>query len=471
MKAPGKIARDLPCLLLAVSLTSMASLVAQPVALAGPGQVNSSSIFTGDLHSAHSYHTATPLRNGDVLVAGGYNRNDVLNTTELYDPSTGHWRLSASLTQSRVGHTATLLPNCKVLVVGGNSSTVPPSFGVTRSTELYDTDTGTTSNTGNLHLNRAWHTANLLQNGKVLVTGGWDGAAALKSTEIYDPDTGIWNSTGDLNVARCDHTATLLEDGKVLAVAGTQDGDLYSTLASAELYDPETGTWSAIPDLDEPRVFHTATLLANGGVLVAGGYGGYIYGQSDSSELYDQATGKWSRTGDFNTFRYGHTATLLPDGKVLVCGGGAAGQGGPVELLSSVELYDPGNEIWVSGADLNTPRIDHTATLLAGGQVLIAGGGNSVSVELYDPASGFGMPPKISSAAVAGKRLFIVGENFDHGARILLNGEEQKTLNDDQNPKTALIGKKAGKKIRPGDKLRVRNPNGALSEEFTFPGS
>ena len=94
------------------------------------------------------------------------------------------------------------------------------------------------------------------------------------------------------------------------------------------------------------------------------------------------------------------------------------------------------------------------------------------SAELYDPAAtGPIAIPGIVSASVQGKKLFVLGENFDAGAVILLNGEEQKTKRDGQNPETTLIGKKVGKKIKPGDKLQVRNPNGTLSEEFLFTGS
>src|SRR5436190_625278 len=173
------------------------------------------------------------------------------------------------------------------------------------------------SNTGQLNAARYSHTATLLPNGNVLVTGGYSrkesGTVVLNSAEGYDANTGTWSITGSLITARYWHTASLLQNGKVLVAAGSDEGDLFTALASAELYDPDTGTWSKTASLSDPRVLHSATLLQNGKVLVAGGYGGYVYGQSDSEELYDSATGEWSHTGNVNTIRYGHTSTLLPN--------------------------------------------------------------------------------------------------------------------------------------------------------------
>jgi N-acetylneuraminic acid mutarotase len=352
--------------------------------------------YTGSLNSARYFHTATLLPNGKVLVAAGATNTSnpfnfiVLDTAELYDAGTGTWTTTGRLGTARYLHTATLLPTGKVLVAGGDYT----NLAVTNSAELYDPATGTWSPTGNLNIARSWYAATLLANGKVLVAGGFNDLGILDSAELYDPATAQWTLTGKLNVARYGQTATLLRDGKVLIAGGTDDGDLASTLASAELYDPATGNWSVTGSLNASRIFHTATMLPNGKVLVAGGYK-WPPVSLRSAELYDPATRTWSVTGNLNAARDAHSATLLPNGKVLVAGGedwnGACSPLCPPPLnLNAAELYDPNTATWNNTEHLNSARPRHTATLLQNGKVLVAGGGDNVigpidSAELYDP--------------------------------------------------------------------------------------
>ena len=341
---------------------------------------------TGSMAMARFDHTATLLPNGQVLVVGGYNNSKgLLASAELYDPATGNWSATGSLANTHAGHTATLLPNGQVLVTGWDCC----SSG---AAELYDPATGVWSVTGEQTQEDKDQTATLLPNGQVLVVGGHYtsiyGSFPL-SAELYDPATGSWSATGSPAILHYHHTATLLPNGRVLVVGG--DGENGNGLASAELYDPATGSWSATGSMITARTEHTATLLPNGQVLVVGGLGNVPLA---SAELYDPATGSWSATGSPITAHANHTATLLPNGQVLVVGGW-----GKTAIQSSAELYDPATGSWSAAESLvGLPRIHHTATLLADGRVLVAGGyyivGNGFSIystsftdaELYDSA-------------------------------------------------------------------------------------
>jgi Galactose oxidase, central domain/Domain of unknown function (DUF4214) len=338
---------------------------------------------TGNLNNDHHNHTATLLPNGNVLVAAGASCFSGYcygsNSTELYDQAKRTWSISGALNDARAGHTATLLPNGKVLVAGGFNDDGEYSTSL-NSAELYDPATGTWTGTGNLSTARNGHTATLLPNGRVLVVGGAD--SNFSSAELYDPVTGTWSGTGNSHYARSGHTATLLANGKVLVAGGYNcAANNCSNLNTAELYDPAIGTWTGTGNFNTARNGHTATLLPNGKVLVAGGFDSN-HSELNSAELYDPATGLWSRTGNSREARTGHTATLLQNGKVLV----AAGHNSPGGGLNTAELYDPATGTWVAAANPNAPRSFHTATLLPSGKVLVAGGFYNTA-ELYDPGT------------------------------------------------------------------------------------
>ena len=462
-----------------------AALMKGPIQLASAETVALGWSYTGSLNTPRYSHTATLLPDGKVLVSGGGNS---LDSAELYDPATGKWTATGTLNVPRASHTATLLEDGKVLIVGGGDAYVQNGNHVhypqpLNGAELYDPKDERWSVTGSLNTPRFYHTATLLKNGKVLVVGGGEPffgpeTFPLDTVELYDPDTGTWSFTGNLNTAVESHTATLLQNGKVLVLGE----------GPAELYDPDTGTWTSVGSLggNIGRLGHTATLLPDGRVLIVGGatsLGGPIL----DALLYRPDTGEWSSTGHLihHRGRSTQTATLLPDGKVLVAGGWSlvANEFGYNFTLRSSELYDPDTETWSIAGDFNTPRTSHTATILPDGKPLLVGGvwfpgdGSTPSrsldsVELGNTFAAV-TPPKITMASVAGKKLFVVGENFDSGAVILINGLEQMTRNDSENPDTRLIGKKAGKKknLKPGDRIQVRNPDFTTSAEFIFTGS
>ena len=284
-----------------------------------------------------------------------------------------------TMQEARMGHTATLLADGSVLVAG--SVDVGGAVG---SAELYDPDTQSFEATGSLGQARSAHTATLLADGRVLMLGGWDRSPQV-SAESYVPLDRTFDPAGRLRIARGGHTATLLDDGRVLVIggAGTSTGD--RPLASTELYDPVTERSMQVGRLAKGRVFHTATRLEDGRVLVIGGLAKH-FKSLGSAELYDPATNRFTPVGPFVHARAQHTATLLADGRVLVVGGGAPDVG----AITIAELYDPVNQAFETVGAHTQARGGHTSTLLEDGRVLVVGGDDSelASVEVYDPASG-----------------------------------------------------------------------------------
>jgi hypothetical protein len=308
------------------------------------------------------------LKDGRVLALG-----DWVPNVDIFDPRTGIWVPTGNTTANRRKHTATLLTDGRVLVTGGEDK--PPT------TELYDPATGTWKAVASMSVGRIKHTATLLRDGRVLVVGGENASATrYASAEVYNPATNVWTATGNMSTARGAHTATLLANGRVLVVGGENTST--QKLALAEVYDPATGTWQTTGSMFIVRYNHTATLLKDGRVLVAGGT--LSQDTRGSTELFDPTTGTWQATGSMEQPRRIHTATLLDTGHVLVTGGFHEAIG----ILTGAELYDPILARWSRAASLQVDRYYHDATLLNDGRVLIVGGiSNSAqgTYELYDP--------------------------------------------------------------------------------------
>jgi len=336
---------------------------------------------TGSMGVARYSHTLTRLCDGRVLVVGGTDASGYLASAELYDPASGTWTATGSMATDRTGHSATLLANCKVLVAGGWGAT-----GHLSSAELYDPVSGTWSPTGSMAQGRSEHTAILLSDGKVLVAaggapGGWD-TLGLASAELYDPASGTWSPTGSLITCAGEQggryfaLGVRLADGRVLIAGGLPQGVTFANFSSAEIYDPASGSWSCTGSMAiGRRCGFTLTLLPDGKVLVAGGVTNWTSISTDKAELYDPATGTWTPTSPLPTTRQSHSATLLPSGKVLVAGGADMPfDFPPVNIVSRAELYDPATGTWSATGSLTAPRFGHRAALLLHGRVLVAGG-------------------------------------------------------------------------------------------------
>jgi len=324
-------------------------------------------------------------------------------------PSPGQFALTGSMATGRDAPTAALLQDGKVLVVCGTSD---------GSAELYDAASGTFDETGALTAIRTTGaTATALRNGRVLVTGGNDRTMAqpLASAELYEPSGGTFTATGSMHSARAENAAVLLGDGRVLVLGGLDAAG--TPLASAELYDPTSGKFTPTGSMHYPRLSPAAAVLRDGRVLVVGGSGSGGVGDRapSTAELYDPAAGKFVLTGSPKAARHsGQTGTLLADGRVLVAGGnGSDTQEIP---LKTAELYDPASGTFAATGSMAIPRDGHSATALRSGEVLVVGGADE-SAELYDPSTGqFGAT---GSAVVA--RSFQASLLLNDG-RVLLAG-------------------------------------------------
>jgi hypothetical protein len=226
------------------------------------------------------------------------------------------------------------------------------------------------------------HTATLLNNGLVLFTGGELRAASLATAELFNPDTRTFAPTGNMADARARHTATLLPSGSVLVVGGRDASG--NSLATAEIFDPFRGGFASAGKLSVPRESHTATLLSHGLILITGGSNGPA--TLAAAELFDSTRESFEPIGRMTSPRAFHTATLLKDGRVLVTGGRNADG----NVLATAELFDPATGRFTPASGMTTPRELHTATLLSDGTVFITGGDDGTmslaTAELFDPA-------------------------------------------------------------------------------------
>jgi Galactose oxidase, central domain/Kelch motif len=303
------------------------------------------------MKDARADHTATVLPGGKILVAGGESATGrAQSSAELYDPITGKFAaVAANMGTARAEHTATLISGCKC-----------PG------------------------------------DGKVLIAGGTTATGSLGSTlrnaELYDPATGKFTATGAMKATRADHSATLIASGplagNVLIAGGTSD-ESGGEVATAELYDPATGRFTSTGTMSTPRVDHSATWLSPsvvsgalaGNVLVAGGGGANA--PSDSAEVFNPQTATFSPVGAMTTARTLQSAVLLANGKVLIAGG----QSSDTELLQSAELFDPAHATFAATGAMHSLHAGASATILESGSALIAGGRSSFA-DLYDPGAG-----------------------------------------------------------------------------------
>ncbi len=350
-------------------VTFVAALAAIPLALSCPQPIDTSRETltpTATMRAARAAHTATALPDGRVLVAGGFTSKEMAaHGAEVYDPGSGRFAPTLPMVALRHSHTATLLPNGKVLIVGGYTEGTKP----TATAELFDEATNSFAATGVPTAARAGHIAVLLDDGKVLIAGGvGPGWTFLSSAELYDPATGRFTPTGSMTVARESHAAVRLQDGRVLIVGGHQGRRAAIVLyTSAEAYDPATGTFRHAGDMLVRRHKHDAVLLRDGRVLITGGTDERDNeGVYNSTELFEPTTRIFSAGPAMKRPRYKHqgTAVLLPNGQVLLAGG-----------APEAETFDPtGRTSTIVAGDARMAGQFSAVAPLKGGGALVTGG-------------------------------------------------------------------------------------------------
>ena len=288
-----------------------------------------------------------------------------------------------AMTTPRADHVAVRLSDGRVLLAGGTATA--NVGGVLASAEIYDPVAKTFTPTGSMTVPRQGQTATMLANGTVLMVGGVQNIgfrAELASAELYDPASGTFSATGSMRTAREGHTATLLRDGRVLIAGGSDNGT--HTLDSAEIYDPVAGAFSSAGHMTQPRIAHTATLLRDGTVLIAGGGrgdrpGGYI--AYDTAEIYDPVANRFSAlAARMVNDRVGAGAMLFEDGRVLIVGGRSSRvlmtgpTPGGLTPLKSAEFYDPESHSFHAAMDMDAAHYLPTLTELDRGRILVVGG-------------------------------------------------------------------------------------------------
>jgi N-acetylneuraminic acid mutarotase len=300
-----------------------------------------------------------------VLVTGTDNTGDVYDQTTNVATLTG----TMNVAPQRFGHISTLLDDGTVLLAGGRDS-VSTSTRLT-SAEIFNPTTGVYTPTGSLTTGRESAEAVKLPNGKVLIVGGYDGTQNLASAELYDPVAHTFTAIGPMTSGRNWPVVVPLNNGKILIAAGYLGG---SNTRSAELFDPIAGTFTATTGsmVLNGRGRATGTLLNDGRVLITGGQVGDVRAEA---EIYDPVTDSFSAAAPMSIARFTHTATLLPDGSVLVAGGyETQNVNGYILPLATMERYIPGTNTWVRAGSMEVRRASHVAVRLANGKVLLVGG-------------------------------------------------------------------------------------------------
>jgi hypothetical protein len=350
--------------------------------------------------TARRAHSATLLPDGKVLIAGGFTDGYTsLSSAEVYDPSTGAFTLVGNMTSARAWHSASLLSSGQVLIAGG--------FGGLVSAELYDPSIRTFTATADMTTGRWQHRAILLASGKVLIVPASDGADYDRA-ELYDPNSGMFRPTGWVSRTfggSVAHTANLLPSGTVLVTLAPSECD--DTEADAQLYDPATETFTATGPMITRRCFQGGTSLSDGSVLISGNW---TCRDPAAAEVYSPASGDFAPTGGIVVNRAYHTATLLKDGRVLIAGGIESTSQSCGNGTAAAELYTPGSTVpppvLLSVSDAGQDAILHASTHRLVSPSTPALAGETLEIYLTGLIDGSVIPPQVAIGGRMAEVLF-----------------------------------------------------------------
>jgi PKD repeat protein len=351
-------------------------------------------------------HRTAKLNDGRVLLTGGQIQNApasvITNSVDAFNPADNSITPVAPMTIRRWSHTATTLADGRVLVTGGRTNSTAATGIVLATAEVYDPATNTwTETAGPMNVARRSHTATLLANGKVLIAGGGNGVStttsqAIQSAELFDPVTGMFTLIGNMLDRRSAHSAILLDDGKVLISGGSNGIGTLFPVNTAELYDPATNTFTPTGNMNYPHLAQLPGKLRDGRVVQGSSYyntshtsaGGRI---TDESEIYNPVTESWTPVAPMFKQRIDIGAQGLLDGTLLVAGGVTTSPNFPSIFQPTSEVFDPATMSWKLSGIMSAGRDEFSGLLLDDGRVMISGGFLSPgavllkSVEVYTP--------------------------------------------------------------------------------------
>ncbi len=338
--------------------------------------------------------------------------------------SAGALQPVAMMTEPRAVQTATRLSDGSVLVVGGCTDLGCELGSGGQVAEVFDPSTDRFESVGSLVSGfRDDHTATPLSDDRVLIAGGWGTSGVVRTTELFQPESRTFSAGPDMNSPRAGFTAVRLRDGRVLLAGGFTDND--PTTRAADLFDPSADSIDPTGSMRQPRGAYAAALMPDGRVLVAGGIdSGHVLA---TAEVYDPATGRFTPTGMMSRPRYKAGAIALGDGSIMVLGGSADVEG--QHLYASTEIYDPAAGTFTPGPTMTSPRykIGTSLAALANGDILVAGG--AAQVERYEAGTRTFEPVE---GSLDGTRLFLTATRLDRGRVLLLGGYDSEIRPTDQ---------------------------------------